>query len=90
MSEVLILKGALQEVKQNAMRLATRAEGLISAIRQLAQHASVIPLRELKTEELLEMAAQLDKTVKEYRGERARIDAIRRDLGMPTETESYE
>ncbi|MGD9504553.1 MAG: hypothetical protein AB7W37_06560 [Syntrophobacteraceae bacterium] len=90
MSDVLILKGALQEARQASMRHATQAEGLISSIRNLAQHAAVIPLRELRTKELLEMARQLDDTVDRYRRERERVAAIRRDLGMPPEMGAYE
>ena len=66
MSERLILMGALQEKKREKMHMAVRAQGLITAIKQIIQPASVIPLRELQTPEALELMTELHQIRERY------------------------
>lgn len=80
MSERLILRGALQEKKMERMRLAARAQGLISAIKQIVQPASVIPLRDLRTAEALELAADLHGLRESYAVLCLEIEEIEREL----------
>ncbi len=80
MSERLILKGALQEKKMERMRLAARAQGLISAIKQIIQPASVIPLKELRTDEALELISDLHRLRESYLPLCEEIREIEREL----------
>ncbi len=80
MSERLMLRGALQEKKLERMRLAARAQGLISAIKQIVQPASVIPLRELRTDEALELISELHRLREAYMPLCAEIGEIEREL----------
>lgn len=80
MSERLILRGALQEKKMERMRLAARAQGIITAIKQIIQPASVIPLRELKTSGALEMVSELHRLRELYLPLCVEIDELEREL----------
>jgi hypothetical protein len=81
MSERLILKGALQEKKLVRMRLAAKAEGLIVGIKNLIQHASIVPLRELETGHALELIRELDNLRTQYLALCDDIGKIERELG---------
>ena len=80
MSERLILKGALQDKKMERMRLAARAQGLITAVKQIVQHASVIPLKDLRTDEALELISELHRLREIYVPLCAEIEEIEREL----------
>jgi hypothetical protein len=80
MSERLILKGALQDKKMERMRLAARAQGLITAVKQIVQPASVIPLKDLKTDEALELISELHRLREVYVPLCAQIEEIEREL----------
>lgn len=80
MSERLILKGALQEKKLERMRLAARAQGLITAIKQIVQPASVIPLKDLRTDEAFELISELHRLRDVYMPLCAEIGEIEREL----------
>ncbi len=80
MSERLILKGALQDKKMERMRLAAHAQGLITAIKQIVQPASVIPLKDLRTDEALELASELHRLREVYLPLCAQIEEIEREL----------
>ena len=80
MSERLILKGALQDKKMERMRLAARAQGLITAIKQIVQPASVVPLKDLRTDEALELVADLHGLREQYVPLCAEIEEIEREL----------
>lgn len=80
MSERLILRGALQEKKMERMRLAAQAQGLISAIKQLIQPASIIPLRALRTDEALELVSELHGVRERHARLCAEIEEIEREL----------
>lgn len=81
MSERLMLKGALEEKKLRRMKLATRAEALIRAIKIIIQPASVTPLRDLRTGEALELITELHTLCGDYARLSGQIDDIRRELG---------
>ena len=81
MSERLILEGALQEKKMKRMKLATRAEGLIRALKIAVQPASVTPLKDLRTDEVRELAIELDDVRKEYLSLSKGIEEIEGELG---------
>lgn len=81
MSERLLLKGALHEKRMERMTLATRAQGLISAMKVIVQPASVVPLKDLKTAEILELAGELDRIRSEYLRVSADVSEIERELG---------
>ena len=80
MTERLILMGALQEKKREKMRMAVRAQGLITAIKQIIQPASVIPLKELQTPEALELMTELQQIREQYLPLCAEIEQIEREL----------
>ncbi|MFZ2448112.1 MAG: hypothetical protein WAW37_17275 [Syntrophobacteraceae bacterium] len=80
MSERLILKGALQDKKLERMRLAARAQGLITAIKQIVQPASVVPLKDLRTDEAFELIAELHRLRGLYLPLCAEIEEIEREL----------
>ena len=81
MSERLMLEGALQEKKMQGISLATRAEGLIRALKIAIQPASVTPLKELRTDEIRELAIELDTLKTEYVGLTQQMADISRELG---------
>jgi hypothetical protein len=64
------------------MRLAAQAQGLITAIKTIIQPASVIPLRDIRTNEALELLKQLDGIREEYIALQQAISDIQRELGM--------
>jgi hypothetical protein len=80
MSERLILKGALQDKKMERMRMAAHAQGLITAIKQIVQPASVIPLKDLRTDEALELVSELHRLREAYLPLCAQIREIEREL----------
>jgi len=81
MNERLILQGALQEKKMERMKLAIRAEALISGLRTKVLPASVTPLAELQTAQIRELAIELDGIRVEYMQLTREIDSIRKELG---------
>lgn len=76
----LILKGALQEKKMARMQMAARAQGLISGLKAMIQPASIVPLKDLKTGEALELLKELDALRGEYVTLTCDIEEIERDL----------
>ena len=62
------------------MRLAARAQGMITAIKQIIQPASVIPLKELKTAEALELVSELHKLRELYLPLCCQIEEIEREI----------
>lgn len=82
MSDRLILQGSMQEKKMERMKLATKAEGLIRAVKSLIQAASVTPLAELQTGEALEVMKELHQTKKKYDFVTGQIAEIKRELGV--------
>lgn len=80
MGERLILKGVLQEKKMERMRLAARAQGLITGIKHIVQPASVIPLRDLRTDEALELISELHRLREQYAALCSHIEEIEREL----------
>jgi len=81
MSERLILKGALEEKKMARVKLATQAEGLIRGLKVIIQHASVVPLKDLRTGEARELMVELDEVRSAYLKTCAEIEDIQRELG---------
>jgi len=81
MSERLILEGALQEKKMKSMELATRAEGLIRAMKDALMPASVMPLKDLRTGEVRLQAAELDDVRTEYLQLSKDMAEIKKELG---------
>jgi hypothetical protein len=81
MSERLILKGALQEKRLKAMKLATRAEGIIRSLKIIIQPGSITKLADLKTGEALELITQLHEARKQYLQLKAEIADIEKELG---------
>lgn len=82
MSERLILKGAHQEKKMERMKLAIRAEALIRGLRTSILPASVTPLSDLRTDEIRELAIELDDLKAEYEKLRSDISNIEKELGL--------
>lgn len=80
MSERLILKGVLQDKKMERLRLSARAQGLITAIRQTVQPASVRPLKDLHTDEALEIMMELNKLREHFVLLCGEIEQIEREL----------
>jgi len=80
MSERLILEGSLQRKKMLSMQLATRAAGLITAIKIIIQPAAIRPLKDLKTGEALSLIRELDDVRTQYLQVQAEIDEIRQEL----------
>jgi hypothetical protein len=81
MSERLMLEGALQEKKMQSINLATRAEGLIRALKISIQPASITPLKDLRTDEIRELAIELDSLRIEYVNLTQQMTDISRELG---------
>lgn len=81
MSERLILEGALQEKKMQRMKLATRAEGLIRALKIAIQPGSITPLKDLRTDEIREFAVDLDGVRRAYLKLSEEMTEIEQELG---------
>ncbi len=82
MNDRLMMKGALEEKKQDRLRLATRAEALIRGLRTAIMPASVMPLDDLRTAEVAEMARELNEVKQQYSRLMREIDDIKRELGL--------
>lgn len=80
MSDRLILKGALHEKKRDRMTLATRAQGVITGLKYIIQPASVMPLKDLKTDLALELVTELHRIRHEYLKVSADVDELEREL----------
>jgi len=81
MRQRLILKGALEEKKMERMRLAATAQGLITAVKEILQPAAVIPLRELRSAEALELVNELHRVRRKFLALVPEIHEIERELG---------
>ena len=81
MSERLMLKGALQEKKMQRMGLATKADGLIRAVRNIIQPAVIVPIIDIKTGQAKELITELDDIRQQIVILDAQIAEIMRELG---------
>ena len=81
MSERLIMEGALAEKKRRQIAVATKADGLIRAIKTIIQPGAIRPFAELKTGEARQLIIELDNLHTEYVTLLAEISEIKQELG---------
>lgn len=82
MSEYLRIRGALEEKKLKAQELAVRAAGVIRALRDLAVPASITPLREIDSAQILELSRMLHEIRGRYMDIISDMEMIKKDLGI--------
>jgi len=82
MSDRLTLMGALEEKKQARLKLATKAGALIKSLDTMILPASVTPLEELKTAEILELAQDLHDVKTRYATIMSEIKDLKKELGL--------
>ncbi|NSW85223.1 MAG: hypothetical protein HPY84_02775 [Syntrophobacteraceae bacterium] len=80
MSERLMLKGALHEKKRECMTLAIRAQGVITGLKHIIQPASIVPLKDLKTDQALELMKELHELKQEYLQVSRDVDELEQEL----------
>ena len=81
MSERLILEGALTEKKRRQIAIATKADGIIRALKMIVQPGAVRPFAELKTGEARQLIVELDELHTEYVALLGEIKEIKQELG---------
>ena len=81
MSERLILQGVLSDKKRKQLEIPTKANGIIRAIKMIAQPATVTPFANIKTGELRQLIIELDDLHTEYVTLLAEISEIKQELG---------
>jgi len=81
MSERLMLQGLLGEKKRKQLEIATKANGLIRAIKMIVQPATVTPFAAVKTGEARQLIIELDDLHTEYVTLLAEIAEIKQELG---------
>jgi len=82
MSNRLTMMGALEEKKQARLKLATKAGALIKSLDAMILPASVTPLEELKTAEILEFAQELHDVKTRYAKIMSEIKELKKELGL--------
>jgi len=82
MNDRLTMRGALEEKKQERIKLATKAEALIRGLRTAIMPASVTPLEELKTAEILALAQDLHSLKSRYDFLITQIKELKKELGL--------
>lgn len=78
--ERLVLKGRLGELRQRKLELATKAAGIINALRGLVMPLEVVPLEEMETGQVASLAGDLDSVRTQYAGTMRDIRKLEREL----------
>jgi len=76
-----MLEGALHSKKMQSMKLATRAEGIIRAVKQILQPASIIKLKDVRTGEAVELIGDLHEVRRQYLDLCREIEDIKKEMG---------
>jgi len=76
-----MLQGALSEKKRRQIAIATKADGIIRAIKMIVEPGAIRPFSELKTGEARQLIIELDDLHVEYIQLLDQIAEIRQELG---------